>query len=101
MLEAIRSFDPVIALFIFLAYIFIDALYALYTLDVAQYNEFRAATTGAIIHFCIAFGVISYTKNWLYVFPLPAGPWIGTFYIVRLKRLLKDGKKCIKTRKIY
>lgn len=74
------------------AYVIIDALYAKYTLDVANYNEYKAATTGSIIHVFIAFGVISYTNNWLYIFPLAIGSWIGTFLMVKRERLNKIEK---------
>ena len=48
---ALSSFNPLIAILILGAYIVIDALYAKYTLDIANYNEYRAATVGSIIHF--------------------------------------------------
>jgi hypothetical protein len=86
---ALSTFNPLIAILILGAYIVIDALYAKYTLDIANYNEYRAATVGSIIHFCIAFGVINYTENWLYIFPLAIGSWIGTFLMVKRERLKK------------
>lgn len=91
-LEALKSFNPTIAILILVVYIITDALYAKYTIDVANYNEYKAATVGSIIHFCIAFGVINYTDNWLYIFPLAIGSWIGTFLMVRRERLNKTKK---------
>lgn len=88
-LEAIKTFDVMIALLILVVYAVIDALYAKYTLDVANYNEYKAATVGALMHFLIAFGVINYTQNWLYIFPLAMGSWVGTFFVVRRERLNK------------
>lgn len=88
----LQNFNIIIALFILIAYILIDALYAKYTLDVANYNEYKAATVGAGLHFFIALGVITYTQNWLYIFPLAIGSWIGTFVMVRRERLLKIRK---------
>lgn len=90
--EVFSTFDPFIAVSILLVYTVSDALYAKYTLDVANYNEYNAASVGVIIHFFIAFGVINYTQNWLYIFPLAIGSWIGTFYMVRKKRLNKIKK---------
>ncbi len=86
-IEASKNFDFKIAFLIFIAYLVTDALYAKYTLDVANYNPFKAATTGSIIHFLLAFGVINYTQNWLYIFPLALGSWIGTFYLVKSEKL--------------
>lgn len=86
-LEDIKSFNLIIALLILLTYTITDALYAKYTLDVANYNEIKAASIGALIHFFLAFGVINYTENWLYIFPLALGSWIGTFLMVKKERL--------------
>ncbi|MFH0891932.1 MAG: hypothetical protein V1867_04080 [Candidatus Falkowbacteria bacterium] len=88
-LETLKTFNPIIALLILIAYIITDALYAKYTLDVANYNEYKAATIGSAIHFFLAFGIINYTENWLYIFPLAIGSWIGTFLMVRRERLHK------------
>lgn len=88
-LEAFQTFNLFIALLILIAYVITDALYAKYTLDVANYNEIKAATVGATIHFFLAFGVINYTQNWLYIFPLAIGSWIGTYFTVRRARLIK------------
>jgi len=93
---AINHFDIKIAISIFLVYILVDGLYAKYTLDVANYNEFRAATTGTTIHFLLAFGIISYTQNWLYIFPLAMGSWFGTFIAVKKARLKKLQRNKIK-----
>lgn len=91
-IESFKTFNPLVALCVLVAYIIIDALYAKYTLDVANYNEYKAANIGVAIHFLIAFGVINYTQNWLYVFPLAIGSWIGTFYMVRRERLIRMKK---------
>ena len=87
--EALKTFNFFVAFLVLLVYVVADALYAKYTLDVANYNEFKAATVGSIIHFFLAFGVINYTQNWLYIFPLAIGSWIGTYYTVRRARLNK------------
>lgn len=84
-----EQFDPTVAALIFVAYTVLDALIAKYTIEVANLDEYRAATTGVISHFLLAFGVINYTQNWLYIFPLVAGSWIGTFYYVRRARIKK------------
>lgn len=91
-LNAMKTFDFTIGILILVLYMITDALYAKYTLDVANYNEYKAATIGATIHFFIAFGVINYTQNWLYIFPLAIGSWIGTFITVRRERLNKIKK---------
>jgi uncharacterized membrane protein YfcA len=80
------TFSIITATVIFLAYILTDALYAKYTIDTAKLNAIKAATTGSIIHILLAVGVISYTQNWLYIFPLAAGSWIGTYIMIKKEK---------------
>ncbi|MDX9913746.1 MAG: hypothetical protein RBS77_04155 [Candidatus Moranbacteria bacterium] len=90
--EALQTFNLFIAFSILIVYIITDALYAKYTLDVANHNEIKAATVGATIHFFLAFGIINYTQNWLYIFPLAIGSWVGTYFTVRQARLARIKK---------
>lgn len=83
-----QSFDFRIAFGIFIAYLIIDAMYAYYTLAVTRKKPVTAASVGALMHFLIAFGVLNYVQNYLYVIPMALGSWVGTYYIV--KRDLKN-----------
>jgi hypothetical protein len=76
------GFKLITALLVFCAYLVIDALYAYYTLAVTQKKPFVSATVGASMHFLIAFGVLNYTENYLYVIPIALGSWVGTFCVV-------------------
>ncbi len=67
---------------LFVAYVVIDALYAVYTIATTKMQPVKAATTGAIIHALVAYGVIEYTKDWRYIAPIIAGSWIGTYLAV-------------------
>jgi len=78
--------DPMITLAVFIAYFIVDALYARYTLHVTQYRASSAATTGALMHFILAFGVLNYVQIYLYVIPLAMGSWLGTYVVVRLEK---------------
>ena len=87
---AANNFDLRLAIVIFIAYVVFDAFYALYTLHVTRLNEWRASNSAVIVNFISAFAVISYTQNWLYIVPLLAGSWMGTFIVVRAQRLKKS-----------
>lgn len=78
-----QSFDLKIAIAVFIAYLLIDAMYAYYTLAVTRKKPMAAASVGALMHFLIAFGVLNYVQNYLYVIPLALGSWIGTYLVVR------------------
>lgn len=84
---SVEHFSFGIAALIFAAYLVIDALYAYYTYAVVKKNPFAAASTGSVMHFLLAFGVISYVDNFLYVIPLALGSWVGTYLMVRHEKV--------------
>lgn len=77
------NFNLKTAVFIFLAYVAVDAMYAYYTLQVTKQKPYAAATTGALMHFLLAVGVLAYVQNYLYLIPLALGSWVGTFLVVK------------------
>lgn len=85
-----KNFDFILAGIIFLAYFIIDALYAYYTYSVVKKKPFIAATTGFFMHFLLAIGVINYVENYLYVFPLAMGSWLGTYLVVLNEKRRQD-----------
>lgn len=83
------GFSPGLAVLVCAAYFVIDALYAKYTYAVVERKPMQAANIGFIMHFLLAFGVINYVGNFLYVIPLALGSWLGTYMVVKRER---DGK---------
>lgn len=82
----LESFSIIKAVTIFGVYTLIDALYAYYILCVGRRSSIRAANCSAIIYSLLAYGVISYSENILYLIPLAAGAWVGTFLTVKFER---------------
>ena len=78
-----QEFNPLWAVVVFFAYIVIDGAYAYYTIAVTKRQPVISATVGAGTHFLIAFGVLSYVQNYLYLIPLALGSWVGTYIIVK------------------
>jgi hypothetical protein len=78
-----QVFDFKIAAIVFVAYMAVDAAYAYYTIAVTTKRPLRAASVGALMHFLIAFGVLNYVQNYLYVIPLAVGSFIGTYLVVK------------------
>jgi hypothetical protein len=74
------------AALILLVYIVVDMLYAYYIICVEERNALKAAAVSSVLYSLLAFGVVSYSKNILYLFPLATGAFIGTFITVRWKR---------------
>ena len=77
-----QSFNFLIGITVFVTYVFIDGMYAYYTIAVTNKKPFSSATIGALMHFLIAFGVLNYIQNYLYIIPIALGSWVGTYIIV-------------------
>lgn len=82
------TFNIGTATLIFISYVLVDALYAYYTLQLTKRKAYSAATSGALMYFLIAVGVLNYVQNYLYLIPLALGSWIGTFFIVKREQRL-------------
>lgn len=68
---------------LFIGYIVVDGLYAYYTLAVVKRRALAAASTSLFMHFILAAGVFSYTKNFAYVIPLALGSFVGTYLVTK------------------
>lgn len=83
--------NPWLALLVFVAYVLIDGMYAYYTIAVTKQRPVASASVGALMHFLIAFGVLNYVQNYLYLIPLALGSWVGTYLIVSLDKKRTSG----------
>ena len=80
------DFSYATAALILLVYIVVDMLYAYYIIQVEQRNPLKAAIVSSVLYSLLAYGVVSYSKNILYLFPLATGAFIGTYLTVRWKQ---------------
>lgn len=81
-----NDFSWVTAGLILVVYILVDMLYAYYIIQVEQRNPMKAAVVSSALYSLLAYGVVSYSKNILYLFPLATGAFIGTYLTVWWKR---------------
>jgi hypothetical protein len=86
--NAWANFDIWVAVSLLAAYFVLDGMYAAYTIKVTEKRPATAATIGALMHFIIAFGVLSYVQNFLYVVPIAIGSWFGTYTMVHYEHSL-------------
>jgi uncharacterized MnhB-related membrane protein len=84
--EEVNDFSWSTAFLILIVYIVVDMLYAYYIIQVEQRNPLRAALVSSVLYSLLAYGVVSYSKNILYLFPLATGAFIGTYLTVWWKR---------------
>ena len=77
------EFSWFIAATLFATYVVVDVLYALYIVCVERRDALRAAALSAILYSLLAFGVVTYSQNTLYLIPIAAGAFVGTYVTVR------------------
>lgn len=82
MFEIKSDINWLIFLGLFLGYALNDALYAWYTISVVDKKPAKAAFLSSAMYFMIVLGVLSYVKNIIYVIPVIAGSWAGTYFAV-------------------
>ena len=81
-----------LAVALFLAYILIDALYAIYTFSIAKNRPLLAATSGTMMYGLALFGLSEFAKNNYYLVPILSGSWVGTYFTVILINRKKKTK---------
>ena len=78
---SLSSLNPWLALLVFVAYVLIDGMYAYYTIAVTKRRPVASASVGALMHFLIAFGLLNYVQDYLYLLPLALVSWVGTYLV--------------------
>lgn len=81
-----NDFSYTTAAMVFFTYVVIDMLYAWYILCVGKRQAITASVLTSIIYSLLAFGVVSYSQNILYLIPLASGAFIGTYLTVQFKK---------------
>jgi lipoprotein signal peptidase len=69
-------------LLVVVIYTITDALYTKWMYQVTKRQPWHAAVTAMVLAACIAFGVLSYTSNHLYIIAVILGSGIGTYLVV-------------------
>ena len=78
-----ETFNFITATIVLIAYLIIDAMFAYYTFAVTKRMPAMAASIGSLMHFLMAFGVLNYVQNYLYIIPVAVGSWLGTYLVVK------------------
>ena len=82
----LNDFSLLTAALVFATYVAIDMLYAYYIMCVEERRAIPAAATTSLIYSLLAYGVVSYSQNILYLIPLASGAFFGTLIMVTLKK---------------
>ncbi len=78
-----ENFNWVTAFTVFVVYVFFDILYALYVICVSRRQAIAASAISSVLYSLGAYGVMNYLHNMLYLIPLAAGAFIGTYIAVQ------------------
>jgi hypothetical protein len=77
------EFNWLTALIVFVTYVLIDILYAVYVIQVGKRDAVRSALASSALYSLAAYGVITYSQNIVYVIPLALGAFLGTYVVVK------------------
>jgi capsule polysaccharide export protein KpsE/RkpR len=89
----IDKIDINIVIIIFLTYFILDMFYAYYILCIESRKNLMSSFMAGIITSLSAFGVVSFSKNMVYVIPLFLGAFAGTFVTMKAKEILQSRKR--------
>lgn len=81
-----NEFQWTTAWLVFATYFLIDVLYSRFYIEVSHRRAFRAAVLSCLLYTLLAYGVLTYSHNPLYIVPLVAGAFMGTYVTVRFQR---------------
>jgi predicted small integral membrane protein len=83
-IDAVVQIDWRLSLGVFISTAATDAVYVMFSAAVSTHRRVPAATWSSVWYLLSAFAVISYTKNWVYVFFAAAGSWVGAYLSMTL-----------------
>ena len=63
---------------VFLAYVMVDALCVVYIKQVEKNRPLGAGAAAAMMYVFLAYGVVSYTENSIFILAIAAGSFAGT-----------------------
>lgn len=87
------SFDIRLGIIIFLTYFVLDMFYAYYILCIESRQNLMSSFMAGMITSLSAFGVVTFSKNMLYIIPLFLGAFAGTYCTMKLKEILQSRKR--------
>lgn len=91
--EAVSSFNVVIAVCLFVFYLFVEILDSSLTFSLTQHKSLRSALVTFVLYTTLAVEVAAVVSNYLYVIPLALGAAIGSYIVVEYEKKKRPLKK--------
>lgn len=77
---------------VFIVVLVADMLWVNYIDYVATYKPILAANFAVLVYGASSMAIIAYTSDAIYLIPAFVGAWIGTYIIVRWKKIKSEKK---------
>lgn len=87
------QFSIQIAFLIFITYFILDMFYAYYIICIENKQNFMSSLMAGLVTSLAAFGVVSFSKNMVYIIPLFLGAFSGTYATMKLKEIYHKNEK--------
>lgn len=84
--EAVEQFNLLIALGLFVFYLFVEMLDSSLTFSLTQHKSLRSAIVTFILYITLAVEVAAIVSNYLYVLPVAFGAALGSYLIVEYEK---------------
>ncbi len=94
--EAVESFSIIVAIGLFIFYLFVEMLDSSLTFSLIQHKSLRSALVTFMLYITLAVEVVAIIANYLYIFPVAIGAALGSYLIVeheKKKRPLKNSSR--------
>lgn len=80
-----NNFNILIFLGLFFAYLIFDVLYVKYILYVSKLHAFKVANISAMMYIITTVSTLIYVNNFIYIFSIIAGAWLGSFVSIKIE----------------
>lgn len=84
--EAAESFSILVALGLFVFYLFVEMLDSSLTFSLIQHKSLRSALVTFLLYITLAVEVVAIIANYLYIFPVAIGAALGSYLIVEYEK---------------
>jgi len=79
----LADFNWFTAALVFITYVIMDILYALYVISVGKRQAFYSSVFSSCLYSLGAFGIVTFSQNLLYIIPLATGAFLGTYVVIK------------------
>jgi riboflavin transporter FmnP len=84
--EALSNFNILIAVGLFVFYLFVEMLDSSLTFSLTQHKSVKSAVVTFILYTTLAVEIVAIVSNYLYIIPVAIGAALGSFIVVEYEK---------------